>query len=40
LNFTASTEHRFPLGVISRSRNLGWQHRPGESLDIPPLPAE
>jgi hypothetical protein len=40
LNFTISAEARFALGVISQSRNPGWQDGLRESLDIPPLPAE
>jgi hypothetical protein len=40
LNFTISTEARFALGVISQSRNPGWQDELRESLDISRLPAE
>jgi hypothetical protein len=40
LNFTTLTEARFALGVISQSRNPGWQDAQHESLAIPSLPAE
>jgi hypothetical protein len=40
LNLTTSTEAHFALGVISQSRNPGWQDEPLESLDIPPLRSE
>jgi hypothetical protein len=35
LNFTTSTEARFTLGVISQSRNPGWQDELRESLTFP-----
>jgi hypothetical protein len=35
LNFTTSTEARFALGVISQSRNPGWQGELREPLGIP-----
>jgi hypothetical protein len=40
LNSTTSTEARFAMGVISQSRNSGWQDELRKFLDIPPLPAE
>jgi hypothetical protein len=40
LNFTTSTEARFALGVISQSRNPGWQDELHESSDILPFPTE
>jgi hypothetical protein len=40
LNFTTSTEARFPPGAISKSRSPGWPDELRESLDILPLPAE
>jgi hypothetical protein len=40
LNFPTSTEARFALGVISQSRNPGWQDELRESLDILPFPTE
>jgi hypothetical protein len=40
LNFTTSTDARFTLGVISQSRNPGWQDELRESLDISPFPTE
>jgi hypothetical protein len=40
LNFTTSTEARFALGVVSQSRNPGWQDELREFLDILQLPEE